>query len=408
MTSLTSRLANAFVLPAMFAGLVACSPAPVTDREPADADTSPVAHVRLTDEQIASAGIVVTTLEEAPWAETIDAPAVLQLDQQRTARVGALLDGRVDEVHADVGDIVRQGAVLVELHSHITHDAVAELRKAMSTTARLEGELAFAVSAEARARRLLADGAASPQEVERAATAVASLRREIEMSQADQARARAELGYYGVDVSALDGADPARHHDDHVPVRSPIAGTVLERLVTPGTTVTSGQPVFVVSDLSTLWVVGEVDERSARLLEPGRTAAVRVAAFPGETFTVTVTTVGAVVAADTRRITVRAEVPNRDRRLKPEMFAQLLLSGESRLAVTVPADAVQHVDGRDVVFVESEPGRFLPVAVRVAAVAGTDGRVALLDGVAAGDRVVTAGAFLVRSELQKAMLAEEE
>src|SRR5690606_35747582 len=102
------------------------------------------------------------------------------------------------------------------------------------------------------------------------------------------------------------------------------------------------------------------------------------------------------------------EVPNRDRRLKPEMFAQLLLSGESRLAVTVPADAVQHVDGRDVVFVESEPGRFLPVAVRVAAVAGTDGRVALLDGVAAGDRVVTAGAFLVRSELQKAMLAEEE
>jgi len=398
---------TAALLLAALAGVTACGSAPAPSPGPSDAGAPP-ADVRLTDDQIASAGIVVTTLQEESWAEEIEVPAVLQLDQRRTARVGALLDGRVDSVRAEVGDEVRQGSVLAELHSHVTHDAVAELRKAISVAARLETELAFAESAEGRARRLLADGAASPQDVERAATAASSLRREIEIARADQARARAELGYYGVNVSAIDGGDETLHHDDHVPVRTPLAGTVLERLITTGTTVTSGQPMFVVSDLTMLWVIGEVDERAARLLQPGRPAAVRVTAFPDDTFTATVAAIGDVVAADTRRITVRAELPNRDRRLKPEMYARLVLAGDERTALTVPGDAVQHLDGRDVVFVETAPGRFAPVAVRTARVGGATDSVALLDGVSAGARVVTRGAFLVRSELQRAMLAEDE
>jgi cobalt-zinc-cadmium efflux system membrane fusion protein len=90
------------------------------------------------------------------------------------------------------------------------------------------------------------------------------------------------------------------------------------------------------------------------------------------------------------------------------MFARLVLSGVSRTALTVPGEAVQHVDGRDVVFVETATGRFAPVVVRPSVTAVEGGRVALLEGVAAGARVVTHGAFLVRSEFQKAMLAEEE
>lgn len=407
MTSM-SRRTTPFLVVAALVGLPACGPAPAPTPEPAATATAPTVDVQLTADQIARGGIAVSALAEESWAESFEAPAVLQLDQRQTARVGAPLDARVDAVRADVGDTVRRGAVLIELHSHVTHDAVAELRKAVSATARLESDLAYATSSLARAQRLLTDGAASPQDVERATTAAAALRREIEMARADQARARAELGYYGVDVAAIDKMGPEGHHDDHVPVRAPLAGTVLERMVTPGTTVTAGQPMFVVSDLSTLWVVGEVEERWAPLLQPGRSATVRVTAFPDETFTAKVAYIGDVVAADTRRITVRAEVPNRDRRLKPEMFARLVLSGESRTALTVPGDAVQRVDGRDVVFVETAPGRFAPVAVRTSAGAVAGGRVALLEGVDAGARVVTQGAFLVRSEFQKAMLAEEE
>ena len=408
MTSLAARPTSLILLLALV-GVSACgsTPAPAPEAEAGATGAAPV-DVQLTAEQMTRGGIVVTTVDKEPWAERFEAPAVLQLDQRHTARIGAPLDARVDAVHADVGDTVRRGAVLIELHSHVTHDAVAALRKAVSGAARLESDLAYATSTLARSERLLADGAASPQDVERATTAVTALRREIEMARADQARARAELGYYGVDVAAIDKMGPEGHHDDHVPVRAPLAGTVLERLVTPGTAVTSGQPMFVVSDLSTLWVVGEVEERWAPLLQTGRDATVRVTAFPDETFSARVTYIGDVVAADTRRITVRAELPNGDRRLKPEMYARLELSGESRMALAVPTDAVQRVDGRDVVFVETAPGRFAPVAVTTAAGDVRDGRVALLDGVTAGSRVVTQGAFLVRSEFQKAMLAEEE
>jgi cobalt-zinc-cadmium efflux system membrane fusion protein len=406
--TLLPRRTTPLLLLAALASVSACGPSSAPAPEPTATTSAPAVDVQLTPDQITRGGIVVSALAEETWAETFEAPAVLQLDQRHTVRVGAPLDARVDEVHADVGDAVRRGTVLVELHSHVTHDAVAELRKAVSATARLESDLAYATSSQARTQRLLADGAASPQDVERATTAVSALRREIEMAKADQARARAELGYYGVDVAAIDKMGPEGHHDDHVPVRAPLAGTVLERLVTPGTTVTSGQPMFVVSELSTLWVVGEVEERWAPLLQTGRNATVRVTAFPDETFTARVTYIGDVVAADTRRITVRAEVPNRDRRLKPEMYARLVLSGESRTAITVPGEAVQRVDGRDVVFVEAAPGRFAPVAVRTSGGAVAGGRVALLEGVAPGTRVVTEGAFLVRSEFQKAMLAEEE
>lgn len=387
--------------------LTACGsssePAPV-----AETSSASPGEVALTPEQITQGGVVVTTLDASTWAEPIEAPAVLQLDEQHTARVGAIVDARVERVRVEVGDAVRRGAILAELHSHITHDAVAALRKAVASSARLQGELAYARSSLGRYERLLPDGAASPQEVERARTTVESLQREIEMSAADEARARAELRHYGIAPDDLARPGPDGHPNDQMPVRSPLDGTVLERLITPGTTVTSGQPLFVVSDLTTLWVTGQVDERWASALATGRTATVRVTAYPDERFEATVTYIGDVVDADTRRITVRATLRNPGRRLKPEMYARLVLAGASREGLVVPDAAIQHVDGRDVVFVERAPGRFAPVEVRTAAHASDDGRVVVLDGVSAGTRVVTEGAFLVRSEFQKALLAEEE
>ena len=378
------------------------APAPTPHAGP----EGPPGYVELTDAQRAEGGIEVHALEVVEWAEQIDAPAVVAVDDTRTSHVGALLDARVEHVHAQVGDRVRAGAVLADLHSHVTHDIVAALRKAISAGAQLDGELAYAEASQARAQRLLTDGAASPQDVERATTTVASLRREIEMARADEVRARAELRHYGVDLAAIDRTGPDGHPEDRMPVRAPQAGVVLERLVTPGTAVTSGQPLFVVSDLSRLWVVAEIPEQALASVARGRTAQVRVPAWPGETFEATVTYIGDVVTADTRRVTVRAEVANGDARLKPEMYATMVLAGARRDALALPADAVQRLDGRDVVFVEEIPGRFVPRDVRTAPLEA--GRVAILDGVQAGARVVTRGAFLVRSELQRAAFAEDE
>jgi membrane fusion protein, heavy metal efflux system len=118
-----------------------------------------------------------------------------------------------------------------------------------------------------------------------------------------------------------------------------------------------------------------------------------------------VTYVGDIVDPVTRRISVRAELANADQRLKPEMFGALSLPGPEQSVLVVPADAVQRLDDHDVVFVEEAPGRLVPVRVRVSD-AGA-GRTVIDEGLEPGKRVVVRGAFLVKSELQKAMLAEE-
>jgi membrane fusion protein, heavy metal efflux system len=361
--------------------------------------------VLLSPEQMRAGGIQIAAIDGEPLSARIDAPAVLKLDQQRTARVGARVDAVVEAVHRDVGDLVRPNALLATLHSHVTHDAVAALRTAISEIARLEGELAFARQTRERFGRLLEDGAASRQEVERAETAVGTLERQIEAAQAEQTRARSELAHFGIQPDRVARPDPQGHPADQIPVRTPVAGVVLERLVTPGTAVTSGQPLFVISDLSRLWAVAEFDERHVAALTRGRTATVTVAAYPAEVFTGTVTYVGDIVDPVTRRISVRAELANTDQRLKPEMFGTLSLPGPEQSALVVPADAVQRLDDHDVVFVEEAPGRLVPVRVRVSD-AGA-GRAVVDEGLGPGARVVVRGAFLVKSELQKAMLAEE-
>ena len=144
-----------------------------------------------------------------------------------------------------------------------------------------------------------------------------------------------------------------------VPVRSPIGGVVLERLVTPGTTVTPGTPLFVVSDLATLWAIAEVDDSHLSRVQAGRPVEVVVAAYPGERFPGQITFIADTVNPRTRRITVRSTVANADGRLKPEMFATMSLGdGDPRTVIVVPTEALQSVGGRMTVFVAGAGGRF--------------------------------------------------
>jgi cobalt-zinc-cadmium efflux system membrane fusion protein len=181
-------------------------------------------------------------------------------------------------------------------------------------------------------------------------------------------------------------------------VSAPFAGVVIERLVSPGTAVTPGTPLLVVSDLSTVWVNAEVDEAHLAALAPGRPAEIAVAAYPGERFSGTVEAVGDVINPNTRRVTVRIAVPNPERRLKPQMFATVALGAAApRRILVVPSRAVQQVEGETVVFVRSGEGTYQKRGVVLGAEA--DGLVEVARGVDEGEAVVTAGAFLLKSAL---------
>lgn len=381
------------------AGCTATVPAP-------DASATAVAareHVELTEDAIANAGIVIAPVQAGTRADRLYAPGLLAIDESRTARIGSLQEGLIVETLAQVGDRVRSRQVLATMHSHALHDAWAGYRKAVADRRRLDKELAYAVDADERARRLYADKAISLQERQRAEVERVAATQMLDMARAEVNRSIEELEHVGVSIPEAAERDPqtiVEEAGEQIPVRSPIGGVVLERLVTQGTTVIPGTPLFVVSELSTLWAIAEIDESLLPRVRTGRPVEVRVAAYPGEGFAGTITFIADIVNPKTRRITVRSAVPNPDGRLKPEMFATVALGeGEPRQMVLVPKAAIQSIAGRAVVFVAAGEGRFSPRTVALGAEA--DGLVEITSGLTAGERIAVSGSFMLKSELLK-------
>jgi cobalt-zinc-cadmium efflux system membrane fusion protein len=370
---------------------------PTTQSPSAAADT-----IELSAEERRNAGIEVTAARLLTQAARLTATGRLALDETRTARVGSLQEAVILDTRAQVGDRVGRGQLLATMHGHALHDAWAGYRKAVAERRRAENQLAYATEANERARRLYADRAIALQELQRSDVDRVTALESLEIAKAEILRAIEELEHVGVNVSETAG-EPVAAPDsaEQIPVRSPMQGAVLERLVTPGTTVVPGTPLFVISDLTTLWAIAEVDESHIARIRRGSPAEIVVGAYPGERFPGTITFVSDTVNPDTRRLMVRSTVPNSSGRLKPDMFATVTLGdARPREVVAVPAAAVQPMGGRSVVFVEERPGRF--VARQVDAGPQSEGNVEILRGAAAGEQVVVAGSFVLKSELASA------
>lgn len=383
----------AWLAAALLVALAGCG-TPEETTQPAE---TPAAADRVTlgDEAAKTAGIEWAPARAQSRTARITAPGTVQLNERRTARIGTVTDGIVIDVAVQPGDRVAKGARLATVLSHVFHDAWAEYFKALAERRTAEREVAYARSAAARADRLVADKALSRQEADRAAADLVHAEQTLAAARAVVTRAEQDLEHYG--LTPREDANPAE--EDRMTVTAPFDGVVIERLVSPGTAVTPGTPLMVLSDLATVWVTAEVDEAHLAELAPGRDAAIQAAAYPGESFAAAIDAVGDLINPATRRVTVRLVAPNRARRLKPQMFVtvQLGVAAEQRVIV-VPADAVQRMDGAPVVFVRGEGGVYERRAVTTGA--EVDGQVEIRAGLADGELVVVKGAFLVKSAIE--------
>jgi cobalt-zinc-cadmium efflux system membrane fusion protein len=168
-----------------------------------------------------------------------------------------------------------------------------------------------------------------------------------------------------------------------------------------------GTPLFVVANLAELWAVAEIDETELPLVKAGRPTELRVAAYPGEVFPGLISFVSDVVNPRTRRVTVRCQVPNAEARLKPEMYATILLSaGEPRETLAVPSGAIQEIEGNPFVFVKTESGDFERRDVTLGL--ESEGWVEVRSGLTEGEAVATTGSFLLKSELLEDAAPPEE
>jgi Cu(I)/Ag(I) efflux system membrane fusion protein len=182
-----------------------------------------------------------------------------------------------------------------------------------------------------------------------------------------------------------------------IEVRSPTDGLVLARHVTPGRRVMPGMECFRIANLDRVWIVADVAQADADLVRPGAAA---VVALPGRpaAFTAVVSSVPPQLDPASQTLKIRLELANPGAVLRPDMFVDVELDAERPEAVTVPADAVLDAGVRRTVFVEAGEGRFEPREVETGWRAG--GRVEIVRGLSAGERIVVSGTFMVDSESQ--------
>ena len=180
-------------------------------------------------------------------------------------------------------------------------------------------------------------------------------------------------------------------------VTSPADGIVAELGTREGMTVTSGALLFRINGLDTVWVNAELPESQVSLVRPGNAVEARAPALPGIVFSGRVSALLPEINAATRTLKARVELANPGRRLVPGMFATINFTPATRReALLVPTEAVIQTGKRSVVIVAQDDGRFAPVNVETGIEAG--GRTEIRKGLAAGQKVVVSGQFLIDSE----------
>jgi multidrug efflux pump subunit AcrA (membrane-fusion protein) len=403
---------RALLLSAVLASLLLTSCGAPAAPEPAapDASAEPPSPagprvVRLSAKSARAAGIRIGVAERAEVADSIEVAGRVTLDEDRTARVGSFIEGVVTTCCKSVGSYVRKGDILAEVHSHGTHEIVAEYLTTQAELRSAQSELEYARQAHDRAAKLLELKAGSLQAVQRSETDVRAAEAAVAAAEAAVRRARAHLDFYGLDPEAVE--NPKEGEEPRIDILAPMSGAIVERSVKLGDVVTPSTEMYVLSDLSRLWVIAQVPEERLGALRTGMQVEVRTRAFPDRAFPGRVTQVSSELDPETMTVQVRCSVPNPGGELKTGMYATVGLRSESmRSILAVPEDAIQRIDDSPVVFVAGGEGAFEVRRVREGR--RVDDKIEIVEGLQDGERIAVSGAFVLKSELLKAELAGDE
>lgn len=337
--------------------------------------------IRLSAEELKRAGVRVEPIEESELSGELLLTATVQPNQDALAHVAPRVPGRIVAVYAKLGDLVRAGQPLVLLDS-------LEVGEAQSAYLQAASEAKLAAAAFERAEKLHAEQVMPTKDWQRA-------RSEHEKTRAQLAAATDKLRMLGV-------APKSDRAASTFPVASPIGGTITHKHAVLGELAKPDESLYTVADLSTLWIEANVAEKDLAAVKRGSAAKVKVAAWPEEAFPGRVAYVGATLDKETRTVLARIEVPNRDGRLKPEMFATVVIPTDAALkSLALPESAVTLVQGLPTVFIEEGEG-FEPRAVELGARAG--GKVAIKSGLKPGELVAVEGVYALKARALKSQI----
>ena len=347
---------------------------------------APIAgQVKLTPEAVQLAKIETTPVVLGPLDNRVSFNGELVFNEERLAKIHSRVPGRVVQIVADYGHMVKPGDVLAIIDS-------VELSQAQMGSRQAAAKLNAAQKAYDRAR-LLYEGKA----ISRAELQERQARLEVERADLDYAQNRLRL--LGAGGAAPASLPKGSRSGAIFALRSPIAGRVVDRKITPGLVVKEDEELFTVADTSALWCFVQIPEKDLPLVNAGSQATVTVSSLSREEFPGRVDYLADMVDKATRTVRARVRVDNPDNRLKAGMFANIAVRVGQRTVLSIPETAVLAANGERFVFVEMAPGTYQKHLIKTGVKGG--GRVEVLEGLDADEPVVVQGGFTLKSELER-------
>ena len=382
---------------ALTGALVACSDAPApagkasapvtaspaskpSPTDPAQANRPSDREVKLNPEL--ELKIKVHEVREEAVAETLAVAGRIDFNEQAMARIGTAVTGRALELKASVGQRVRAGQVLATMNS-------SELSTAQLNYLKTVAQARLLVTSAERARQLYASDVISLAEMQRRENA-------SEIAHAEESGAASQLQILGMNPQAIAELQRTNVISPVKTIVSRTDGTVVERSVAVGQVVQPADTMFVVADLSRVWVVADVPEQQSASIQLGQQVEIEVPSLD-RTLTGRIVHVASFVDPQTRTVMARCELDNRSGELKPAMLANLLIQTSRRRELVVPASGVLRENNRDHVYVQKSAGVFVLTPVELGPAADGDLR-PVRSGLSPGQRIVIDGAFHLNNE----------
>ncbi|NTW99293.1 MAG: efflux RND transporter periplasmic adaptor subunit [Geobacteraceae bacterium] len=323
-------------------------------------------HVSLSPTQRVMANVATLEVKKATLNKEINAVGIVQYDQSRQAKVTAWIAGRIDKLNVTtVGAYVSKDKPVAEVYSPDLLATQQEYLLAVKSREQLKNSPIPSISQNG-------DGLV--------------------------ASSKQRLMLFGVKESQIAELEKAGKPNIRLPIYTPQSGVVIEKMVQQGQYVNTGDPLFNIADLSTVWVEIEVYENEFPNIHVGQTVEIRSQSFPGKPFTGRISFIYPFLDPKTRTVKARVEMPNPGMKLKPDMFVNAIIKVPLGSAIVVPVTAVMDTGKRQTVWVETSPGMFEPRDVQVGQ--QTDDKVQILSGLNPGDKVAVSGSYLIDSESQ--------
>ncbi|SFP73777.1 membrane fusion protein, cobalt-zinc-cadmium efflux system [Nitrosomonas cryotolerans] len=320
--------------------------------------------------------------------DTLKVPSHIEVNQHELARIGASVTGRIVDVPAMVGDDVKVGTTLAHISS-------PELTQAQLAYLRAYSQATLAQRAAERAHQLLAADVIGRAELQRRES-------ELQVFRAELSAATDHLRMLGVGKKGVNELAKRGQILPSVSITASRDGTVIERNVAVGQVVKPADQLFLIADLATVWVIGGVPEQDVSKVSEGQQVEIQIPALNNTKITGQIIFVADTVSPEQRIVTVRTQVSNSERKLKPAMLAIMHITDAPKIHLVVPTGAVVRENNRDHVFVAQDNNQFILTPVQLGDT--INGVRPILKGLDKDQSIIIDGAFHINNQRKRAGL----